>query len=102
MILGIGTDIADCVRVGSIYAKHGIFLIAFRNIWHGVNGCPQRVFVEMQCYSVVALAFAVYVEIVFLYRMCLCCENISLCQVSFRTQNWHLMLLGIAETISYC
>ena len=23
MILGIGTDIADCVRVGSIYAKHG-------------------------------------------------------------------------------
>ena len=23
MIFGIGTDIADCVRVGSIYAKHG-------------------------------------------------------------------------------
>lgn len=23
MIYGIGTDIADCVRVGSIYAKHG-------------------------------------------------------------------------------
>ena len=23
MIFGIGTDIADCARVGSIYAKHG-------------------------------------------------------------------------------
>ena len=23
MIFGIGTDIADCVRVGTIYAKHG-------------------------------------------------------------------------------
>ena len=23
MIFGIGTDIADCTRVGSIYAKHG-------------------------------------------------------------------------------
>ena len=30
MIFGIGTDIADCVRVGSIYAKHGHHFV--RNI----------------------------------------------------------------------
>ena len=30
MIYGIGTDIADCVRVGSIYAKHGHHFV--RNI----------------------------------------------------------------------
>ena len=81
---------------------HGIFLVTFSHVWHCVNSCPQWVFVEVQRYLVVTLAFMVDVEIIFLHGVRFCGERIGLCQINFSAQNRHLVLLGVAETVSYC